>query len=506
MSKIVDQHIPCPCGKSSDGYCTYDDDHGWCYSCYKRFNLKGDSSIEDQDFEMKHIPIRGLSKSTTEKYNILCKFYKKDPETPIEAGFIYPNGATKASAFKQKKFYSTGDMANAGLFGKDKFQAGGKVIFITEGEWDAPSIYEVTKQAAVSVRSGSSAKIDCKKDYDYLNSFDKIILAMDNDHIGQKAAREIASLFDYHKVFNVEFVKHKDANDYLQNKDSKELLEALKSHSKYTPSSISNSFSQIKEILKGSKESMIGTYPFAGLQSALHGLHKGEIVIFKGDEGIGKTEVFRALQNHLLKESDENRIGIFHLEEDNAQTVKGIANYYANYPYLHPDNAYKEDEIFETYMKALNDNDERVYIYESFDVEDHNILIDNIRFLVSACGCNFIFLDHITWLATGIESDDERKKLDNISQRLKLLAKELNFCLVVISHTNDEGKTRGSRNITKAADTVIHLQRDKVSPIENIRLRTNLLVEKGRIAGSTTGNAGFGMYDKENLVLLDGEY
>jgi tRNA(Ser,Leu) C12 N-acetylase TAN1 len=103
-----------------------------------------------------------------------------------------------------------------------------------------------------------------------------------------------------------------------------------------------------------------------------------------------------------------------------------------------------------------------------------------------------------------MEGEDERRKLDRITQTLKLLAKELGFCLIMISHTNDDGKTRGSRNITKVANTVIHLERDKTTPIETLRTQIKFIIEKARLPGSTEGPAGFGQYNTETLVLEDG--
>src|SRR5690606_11056887 len=96
----------------------------------------------------------------------------------------------------------------------------------------------------------------------------------------------------------------------------------------------------------------------------------------------------------------------------------------------------------------------------SFELEDETVFLDNIRFLATVANCDFIFLDHITWLATGLDQEDERRKLDRISQKLKLLAKELRICIVMVTHTNDDGRTRGSRNIETVTNTMIHLTRD----------------------------------------------
>ena len=245
--------------------------------------------------------------------------------------------------------------------------------------------------------------------------------------------------------------------------------------------------------LKKAKEDIIGTYPFDGLQSKLYGLARGEVAVFKGDEGIGKTEIFRAMEHHLLRTTKSN-IGIIHLEEDNGTTLRSLAGYELGVNAVVPNATVSESDILSAIDK-LGGNSGRISIHSSFDIEDENAIIDNVRFLVSAAGCDFIFLDHISWLATGQDDEDERKKLDRISQRLKLLAKELRFWLGEISHVNDAGKTRGSRNITKVANTVIHLSRDLTNADENIRSTTYYTIEKARMGGNT-GPAGQVIYDK----------
>ena len=100
-------------------------------------------------------------------------------------------------------------------------------------------------------------------------------------------------------------------------------------------------------------------------------------------------------------------------------------------------------------------------------------------------------------MATGLQDEDERKKLDRISQKLKLLAKELRFALVMISHVNDDGKTRGSRNITKVANSVIHLDR----AVSEGSTGTQITVEKARLGGRT-GPGGKAYFDRESGRLL----
>jgi len=445
-------------------------------------------------------PHRSISASTMEFYNVLTEFVDGKP---TRSAFVYPNKAIKFRAYDHKEFWSEGPMNEAGCFGTDRFDSGGRdTIVITEGEYDALASYEALRGSAavISVRSASSAKRDCAKDYQYINSFGRIVIAFDNDEPGQAAARSVSTLFDFSKVYHCRMGKHKDANAYLEANEADDLVKIINGARRYSPDNIISTMEEFARSLKESKEDILATYPFQTLTDRLYGLCSEEVVVLKGPEGIGKTEFFRAMEYHILTTTSHN-IGIIHLEENNGTTIKALAGYALGAPVVLPDSGVSESDILGAIDK-LGGSSGRIHVHSSFDVEDESTVLDNIRFLVSGANCRIIFLDHISWLATGQDDEDERKKLDRISQRLKLLAKELKCCIVLISHVNDEGKTRGSRNITKSANTVIDLKRDLTNPDPNIALQTNMTVEKARLGGRT-GYAGAAIFDRDTYTLRE---
>lgn len=518
---------PCPCGLSSDAFAINSEGQGHCFSCTKHFfadqfdpeelgidargNVKArryvERELEDRDFHKAFVADRGISQQTMEYYGVQTKLID---ELPLEVGFPYGNNEAfqirKLNVPKKEAFRTVGPIRKMGLFGKKAFDPGSKAsITITEGAYDAMSIYQVTggRTAACSVQSASLGVLDCTIDRNYINSFDKIILCPDNDANGrgQEMMQKIARMFDPRKVFIVKLNRHKDANDYLQKEENELLFKAWEGARRYTPDNIINSFDDLKKSLEERGEEMLAEYPHPKIQEMTYGMHEGEIVVLKGQTGIGKTELFRWFQSHILR-TTKHPIGVIHLEEMNGTTIKAFATYFAREPIILPDSGYSNDQIMDIYREAVGGDEDRVFIHSSFDLEDEDAFLDNIRFLVTGSGCRIIFLDHITWLATGTkESEDERRKLDRISQAFKLLAKELGFCLVMISHTNDEGKTRGSRNIEKVGNTIIHLERDKVHADEEERLKTYLTVEKVRLGGRT-GPAGYAYFDRNTYTLL----
>lgn len=513
MNKRSKEHLPCPCGQSSDAYCEYPDGHGYCFSCSKY--IKGDDVITDtNNYSYEYLPWRGVTSDTFRFYDVKTRVTHEG--VPVALGFRYGNGRTKVRQLGEKSFSVSGELeSNTGfLFGRDKFPAGSaKAITITEGELDALSVYQIlgSKYPSVSVSSATSARNDCTKDFDYINSFERIYLAFDNDDPGRKALQQVASLFDFNKVYHVK-LERKDANDYLSAGDTKGFTGAWWSAKRFLPEGIISSYSEIEKIIDEDKKKESVSYPFEKLQSMTYGIRTGEVVLIKAPEKVGKTEFIRAIEYHLLKTTDSN-IGVIHLEEGKPRMIKGLAGYELGVATHLPDSGVSNEDIKKAF-KAATGRDERLHIYTHFDSDDPDTIINTIRFMAGPCGCRYIFLDHLSQLVSGLEDTDERKHLDYISTRLCQMVEDLDFTLFVISHVNDDGKTRGSRYIAKVADLILSLSRDILAMEEAERNTTRLTIEGNRFA-SMSGPAGelwfdFGTFRltekknlSENLMVMD---
>jgi len=449
-------------------------------------------------------PVRGVEPNTMRKYRVSILVDNQD----VPRFMVYPYGdkAKKYRNLVDKDFFSSGLMSEApSLFGLDSFTKGqSREVLITEGELDALSAYQMLDGTipCVSIRGASTAQSDCKKAYDFLNGFDRILLCLDNDGPGKEATSQIAKLFDINKVLYVQLGDGlKDANDYLVNNRSKEFAGAVKNADRFRPKGIVSSNKQILEALNKDKSSaQVATYPFQSLDEITKGIRLGEVNLFTAQEKIGKTEIMRAIEHHLVKTTDYT-LGIIHLEEQERRAICGLVGYELKAPCHLPDSGYSNEDIAKAYAQ-LTKRDDRVYFYSHFGSDDPDHILDVIRYLVAACDCKFIFLDHITMLVTGFEEEDERKKLDYISTRLAMLTRELNFTLFLVSHVNDDGKTRGSRNISKVADLIVSLNRDIEAEDQMERNTTRVLVKGNRFAG-TTGPVKPLYFDSKTYVLSE---
>ena len=497
-SKISELHVACPNCPSSDAYCVYEDGHGYCFSC----NYYKPKDGLDLDYTYEFLAQRGITKDTFQFYDVRTKIDASGE--PIELGFPYANGF-KIRTLKEKGFYSKGELNKAGLFGRNKFGSGSnRSITITEGELDALSLYQVLRSPVVSVRSSSSAKHDCALDRAYLNGFERIYLAFDADEPGRSAAADVARLFDYNKVYDVRFAggSRKDANDYLRHGEESELRNIWWNAKKFLPDNLISSLSDFEKEL--TKPVQFGvSYPFPTLTNMTYGLRTGEVVLLTAQEGVGKTEIMHTILHHVLKET-EDAVGAIFLEESKQRLLQAMAGIELRRPVHLPDSGCSPSESFAAFKQVVP-TDDRLYVYNHFGSDSADTLLDTIRFLVTARSCRWIFFDLISLAVTGLGGEREREALEYLSARLEILTQELDFGLIMVSHVNDFGQTRGSRMISKNCHIRIDAERDIKTPDDRSRLTTKLTVSKNRPT-SRTGPAGELVFNPQSHTLSELPY
>lgn len=498
-------HLPCPKCESSDAYALAEDGHGYCFSCqFFKPGSEGVSTTEitsPEEFSYEYLPWRGISKDTMRFFDAKTKVLPDGK--PHSIVFPYAGDATaKHRLIDNKEFWSRGLINKAGLFGRDKFSSGSsRAVTIVEGETDTLSTYQMlgSKYPVLGVQSASTALRDCTLDYEYLNSFEKIYLCFDNDEPGRKALKQVSSLFNYSKVFYVSLTL-KDPTDYLQAGKVQEFRNIWYNSKKFLPDNISSSVSDFLQTVKDDKIARGIAYPWPSLNERTQGIRTSEVVLITAQEGVGKTEFIRSIEHKILKDHEESNVAIIHLEENKARALKGLAGLELRTPCHVAEPKASEEEIAEA-ISSLVKRDDRLYVYSHFGSDDPSVILGIIRFLVSACDCRYVFLDHITMVVSGMGEDD-RLPLDALSTNLSMLVEELDFCLFLVSHINDNGKTRGSRNISKVASTWIDLSRNLEASTTEERNTTYLVIKKNRFFGET-GPAGTLIFDREEFRLKD---
>lgn len=483
-SKLLRGKLPCPSCPSSDAYHEYDDGHGYCFSCNTYFPAAKEASfiLDSAKYTYQYLPLRGIDTDTMAKYNVKTKV--NEDGRPIAIGFVYPDGCTKIRDLDKKEFHWSKETEHQPcLFGRDRFSGSeNRSVVITEGELDALSLYQILHIPVVSVSSASAGVRDCISDRAYLNSFERVYLAFDGDLPGREAASRVAKLFDFNKLYQIKFDKYKDANEYLQHGEDQALRALWVNAKRYQPENIVSDLPEFEKILAEAPKQGV-PYPFPSLNELTYGIRTSESVLLTAQEGIGKTELMHAIEYQLLKGTTDN-VGAIFLEEPKRRHLQALAGLELQRPVHLPDCGCPDSEISAALRKVVG-QDGRLHVYSHFGSDDPESLLDTIRFMVTALNCRYVLLDHITMAVSGLAGDDERRALDYLSTRLEMMVKELDFALIMVSHVNDDGKTRGSRYISKVADIRIDLKRDVEAFDPVARNTTELSVSKNRFSGKT---------------------
>ena len=509
---FVKMHQPCnDCG-SSDGLSVNDDGWTHCFACDLRKPPESDDlpqpdrevrveakKLSDtqlnrfQESGYRTIIERGISSDTCKAYR--CTVY--DGTTVFGYTNADGNIVAQKERSKDKNFSISGDWKSAQLYGQHLFTKGGKYVTVVEGEFDAMAAYQMlgSKYPVVSIRNGaSSATKDIQKQYEWLDTFDNIVICFDADEPGQKAASQVAEMFGAKaKIFkHVEGMK--DACDYLVTKHSKEFSDKWWASEQHVPDGIVVGSTLLQEVLRPIAPADV-LYPFKGLNDLTYGIRKGELVTITAGSGLGKSQFVREIVWHILNKSEEN-MGLMFLEESVRKTGLSLMSLAANKPLHLPDSEANVQEKMDAFNKTLGTD--RIYLFDHFGSTSVDNIINRVRHLAKGLGCSYVFLDHISIVVSAQASGDERKAIDEIMTKLRMLVQETGIALIVVSHLkrpeskgHEEGaatslaQLRGSGSIAQISDMVIGLERNGQAEDKQERNTTRVRVLKNRFSGTT---------------------
>lgn len=523
-------HIPCPNCGSSDALSVYEDGGAKCFSCGKFWKHYGEPErsfvLSDKDIledlgrpAVSGIPDRCLTAETCNKYGVRVVVNKGGI-----AQHIYPyytkEGkycASKIRTVEGKQFHWKGFSNNAVLFGQNLFPSKGRYITVTEGEIDAMSIYQMSggKSPVVSLKGGALSIQDIKNNYQYLDGFDNIILCYDGDEVGQKNMRKAASILPPKKVKMVKLPPSlKDANEFLKAGKVNEFNKLWWNAEEYRPEDIVNYSDLWDRIEEFGKSKQYVPTPWLGLNEKICGFRPSQFIVMASGTGMGKSSFLKTLIHHFLKTTDY-KIGAFFLEEVAEDTAISLMSLEAGLNLRKPD-VWKEQNR-EDLKKWFNESgtDRRLELYDGFDFDDIDLLMNKIRYLVRARDCKIIILDHLTMVVD--DAENPTQALNKLVADLKKIAVELDIIILSACHlrkaqnaahqTEEGGRVtlddlKQSSSIKQLADVVIGLERNGQSEDETEANTTKIRVLKDRDFGSK-GLASAVIYDKNTTRLQE---
>lgn len=469
--------------------------------------------IPFSDMVAERLTQRLLNKDTCEKYKYFVGEYNGKP---CQVACYYDStGAIcgQKVRFPDKSFIILGKVTSC-LYGSQLWSKGKKIV-ITEGEIDCLTVSQLqgNQWPTVSIPNGAqAAKKAIEANLEYLSNFEEVILMFDMDDAGRKASKECAQILPLGKAF-IASLPCKDPNECLKNGKGKEVLSAIWNAKPYRPDGIVAGIDLYDSCVNNVDDlSDTVPYPWEALNKYTRGIRHGELYVITSGSGMGKSTLVRELEYYCGVVRGE-LCGVVALEESTRKTGLELMSIHLSKRILLDPEGITQEQRKEAFESTLGTGN--FFLYDHFGSLDSSNLINKLRYMIVALGCKRIFLDHISIVVSGMDTDKdggERKAIDKLMTNLRSLVEETGATMFVVSHLkrpekkgHEEGaqvslsQLRGSGAIAQLADMVIGLERNQQGESPNI---LTIRVLKNRFSGET-GVSGYLEYDTESGRLME---
>lgn len=422
------------------------------------------------------------------------------------------------------------------LFGQFRFKSGGKYIIIVEGEEDTPAAYQMMLDyqkskgtegkydpvAVVSPTCGAlSAVAQIKANYEFLNKFENIIVAMDMDEAGQDQVDSICRSLPSGKV-KVMSMPAKDPCECLKQNMQQRFVSAFYNAKQYVMAGVTPSTELEAKMLEQAAIERISLPPFMHRMEDMlcGGIPVGYIVNVLSASGSGKSTFIDAMILHWIMKSNK-RVGIVSLEASEGEYAINLSSAFLGVKvnlfktaaerveYIsRPENVERRKELW-----AREDGTPRLYVVDS----DVSNIQERVDYLVKSLGCEIIVLDPLQDILDVMPEIEHPVFL----KWQKDLVKREKINIININHSRkssggakanskgaelNEEDIMGTSTIFKSGGINIILMRDKEAPDELERNTTHAKITKARGVG-TTGPCGEYLYvNKEHRIYDKQDY
>lgn len=512
MSKCIEK-IAHACG-SNDGLQVFLKDDGsydgYCFACgkyekdpykdkpanykpvvFKKTQEQIDAEIvEINGYQTVALPERKLKKESLEYYGIKIGLSQVDGETPETHYYPYKRGLDlvgyKVRLIEGKRMWAIGTTKDVDLFGWDQaVGAGGKRLYVTEGELDAVSLYQIIKDhnkhtqwshlnpAVVSIPSGAAhaANVLGKNLKKIREVFKEIVLVFDMDEAGKKATEEVIRVIP---DAIVAVLPSKDVNACLMEGRATACHNAVIFNAQKPKNTRLVTASSVVEAAR--KEAEWGySYPYKKLTDLTRGQRFGETVYWGAGVKMGKSELLNDLVAHNIQEHGW-KVFVAKPEESNKRTLQGVVGKLVHRIFHDPKIPFDYD-AFDKGVNQLGDNLIMLNLYQELSWES---LQADIR-SAALDGCKAVYIDPITVLTNGMASGDANVLLQKFAQGLSQLAMDLNIIVHIFCHLKapDVGPSHerggqvlshqfaGSRAMMRACNAMIGMEGNKDPNLED---------------------------------------
>jgi len=352
-----------------------------------------------------------------------------------------------------------------------------KPLIITEGQFDAMTIWQSGFKNVVSVPAGASNRSYLIENFEFLNQFPELIFWIDNDNPGRLAGNNLKEKFTHARI--VIHTEYKDANDVLVNLGEQEIKRFL-NEKPPLPSGIkgiSNAHYDVNEPLESER---IET-GFSDYDKFVKDLRMQKLSVVFGRDNEGKSTFISQIVAHQLTRDTKVFLNSAELGDQGIQDwlykqiINGEAGCFEKVNGKYQEEFKLKKGVLDAIRKYTED---KLYIIDPSDtniISDNDVLFEQMAILATKFDVRLFILDNLQAILTSKYADINRDQ-SFFMERCRQFAKTYNCHVMVVAHPHkveelkvtSETKTgnlnkdnvSGSKDITNKAHTVIAIERD----------------------------------------------
>lgn len=235
---------------------------------------------------------------------------------------------------------------------------------------------------------------------------------------------------------------------------------------------MSSHFLQIAEIMSSDKDTGLRSVTFPTFNRFTGGIDESDFITVYGEYKQGKTTFALQLAVDFALYG-KVPVGIFSLEMNKKSVYNKIFSMRTGFDYQKlrspKTNKLTYSEFQELQSECYNSfKDSKIFICDQ--VIDKNRMKAKMKYWKKKYGIKIFVIDYISLIQGTDKAERRDLEVSSISRYFKLAAKELNTPIIMLSQSNNEGKTAESKGLARDSDFVIYVRKPKEAGVENIKV------------------------------------
>lgn len=462
----------------------------------KTFKKLPQKKIEIRNSALEFLKSRGISENTGIRYSITSQTNNPDiivfpfyDENNVLQFAKYRNSKHKKEDKGAKEWCEKGTKPI--LFGMaqciDK-----TTLTITEGQLDSLTLSECGIKNAVSVPTGAKGFTWLEYCWDWINSFQEVIVFGDWENGKMSLLDELNIKLPKMRIKSVQekdYLGEKDANDIYRKFGKQAILTAIENAVDISTNCVVE-WDDIEDEDLSKRDVLYTNIP--SFDRNIGGLFFGQLILLTGKSGSGKSTLGSMLGCEALNQGYKS---FFYSGELSKQQFKNwISLQLAGKSNI---NAIKQTtgktiyKVTDTAKNGIADFMRgKFYLYDNSYIQDNEMpeLLKVVESMICRYGVRFIFLDNLMTAMQDVKEVEKYNMQSQFVRKLKLMADTYNVLIILVAHsrksnnaTFDNDDIFGSSEIVNRVDLVMSYSRVMQKEDGSVKHNSELVVSKNRL-------------------------